>query len=83
MNIQKALDKSTVSIRYNRTVTQNFQRLRKIWVFERKIVQIFTRLHYLGNFCNFWGVFCPILFAEKFPTKLLVAPNNWLDKSKI
>ena len=43
---------------------------------------IFHPFILFGYFCNFWGVFCPILFAQDFPTKLLVAPNNWLDKIK-
>ena len=42
----------------------------------RKNIQFITVLPILGNFCNFWGVFCPVLFVQNFPTK------NWVVQKK-
>ena len=38
--------------------------------------QVITILPFLGTFCNFWGVFCPILFGQNLPTKILVTQKK-------
>ena len=57
-----------------------FQRLRKIWVSERKNARFTTVLPFLGNFSK-KNCFWPILFAQNFQTEILFAQKNLLLES--
>ena len=58
--VSKRCDRATARSR------KTFQRLRKIWVFERKNAQFTTVLPFLGYFLNFFVGFWSILFAQNF-----------------
>ena len=61
-----------VSKRCNRATARlrkNFQRLRKIWVFERKNAQLTTVSPFLGQFSIFMLVFGPFSLRKTFERK--------------
>ena len=73
--VSKRCDHATVRSR------KIFQRLRKIWVFERKKAQFTTVLPFLGNLKKNYVGFWPILSAQNFLTEILVAPKSLLLES--
>ena len=68
--VSKSCDRATVRSR------KKFQRLRKIWVFERKNAQFTTVLPFLGHFSKNLFVFGPFCLRKTFKQKYWSRKKN-------